>query len=212
MPVIISRQALRRLPLYLQYLKKLRAIGGTHVTATAIAGEMQLNEIQVRKDIASVSSRPGKPMVGFEIAGLIDDMSEFLAYGEEKQAVLVGVGALGSALLGYPGFSEYGMRIVRAFDNDPEKVGHTVHGRRVHHIREMGEVLGGVNAMIGIIAVPAGAAQDACDRLAACGIRAIWNFASAHLTETGDVLIQNEGLASSLAVIVRRLMEAEGAV
>lgn len=210
MSVTISRQALRRMPDYLKYLKALRAEGVEHVTATAIAGAMGLNEIQVRKDIAAVSSRPGKPMVGFSVAHLIRDMGAFLAVENVKDAVIVGAGALGSALMGYPGFAEYGMNIVAAFDSDPEKVGKLIHGKRVYAMGEMGALCRRLGILIGIVTVPAEAAEAVYGALIESGIRAVWNFAPVHLTERDGILVQNESMTSSLAVLAVRLKEAEG--
>lgn len=210
MSVTISRQALRRMPDYLKFLKKLRADGVESVTATAIAGEMGFNEIQVRKDIAAVSSKPGKPMVGFSVAQLIRDMGAFLMLENVKDAVIVGAGALGSALMGYPGFAEYGMNVVAAFDSDPEKVGRVIHGKRVYAMGEMETILKRLNIRIGIITVPAEAAEAAYRALVSSGIRAVWNFAPVHLAEKDGILIQNESMTSSLAVLSVRLKEAEG--
>ena len=211
MAVLISKQALRRMPVYLKHLKNLRSLGQEHVTATAIAQEMGLNEIQVRKDISSVSSRPGKPMVGFRITDLIRDIGAFLAFENVKDAVIVGAGALGTALLGYPGFSEYGMNVVAAFDKDPQRIGMEVHGKPVYPIENMGPIVRRLGVMIGIITVPADAAQEAMDALVESGIRAIWNFAPVHLSEAEGILVQNESMASSLAVLSVRLKEQEGA-
>lgn len=210
MSVSISRQALRRMPNYMEYLKKLRAEGVEHVTATKIAGEMGLNEIQVRKDISAVSTRPGKPMVGFSVSGLIRDMGAFLAFENVKDAVIVGAGALGSALMGYPGFAAYGMNIRAAFDVDPEKVGRTINAKRVYAMADMEAVCCRLNVLIGIIAVPAEAAEAAYQALVKSGIRAVWNFAPVHLAERDGILVQNESMASSLAVLSVRLKEAEG--
>lgn len=210
MSVSISRQALRRMPNYLKYLKLLRAQGAEYVTATKIAGTMRLNEIQVRKDIAAVSTRPGKPMVGFSVAQLIRDMGSFLALENVKDAVIVGAGALGSALLGYPGFAEYGMNVVAAFDSDPVKVGMQIHEKRVYAMSEMGAICRRLNILIGIITVPADAAQKAYLALVESGILAVWNFAPVHLTEHDGILVQNEPMTSSLAVLSVRLKEAEG--
>ena len=97
-PVSISRQALQRMPFYLQYLKKLQSSGAVIVAAPAVADALRLNEVQVRKDFAAVSSTRGKPKTGFPIDGLIADMERFLGYHDVQQAVLVGAGYLGRAL------------------------------------------------------------------------------------------------------------------
>jgi redox-sensing transcriptional repressor len=116
--VVISRQALERMPYYLQYLKKLKNAGVSVVAAPAIAEALNLNEVQVRKDFAAVSTTKGKPKAGFEVSALINNMESFLGYHNVTDAVLVGAGSLGRALLSYQGFDECGMHIVAAFDVD----------------------------------------------------------------------------------------------
>ena len=108
----ISRQALYRLPFYLSYLKKAEADGVLYISAPKVAADLDLNEVQVRKDIAKVSSCAGKPKIGYETAKLIKDLEKFLGYDNTTDAVVVGVGSLGSSLLHYDGFSECGFRIV----------------------------------------------------------------------------------------------------
>ena len=114
----ISRQALLRLPNYLNYLKKLQSEGVQTVSAPKIAAALGQNEVQVRKDIAFVSSCAGKPKTGFDTTQLVRDLESFLGYDNVNEAVLVGAGQLGRALLNYKGFAEYGVHIVAAFDTD----------------------------------------------------------------------------------------------
>lgn len=109
----ISRQTLQRLPLYLSYLKELPEDG--YISATGIADALGYNHVQVRKDLASVS-HSGRPKVGYATRDLIRDIERSLGYDATHNAVLVGAGKLGSALLGYDGFTRYGLRIVMAFD------------------------------------------------------------------------------------------------
>ena len=109
----ISRQALLRLPNYLNYLKKLQSEGVQTVSAPKIAAALGQNEVQVRKDIAFVSSCAGKPKTGFDTTQLVRDLESFLGYDNVNEAVLVGAGQLGRALLHYKGFAEYGVHIVR---------------------------------------------------------------------------------------------------
>lgn len=203
----ISRQALHRMPGYLQVLRCLHAAGKEFVTATDIAEVMHLNKIQVRKDIAAISRRPGKPMVGFSVAELLADISEFLAYENVKDAVLVGAGALGGALCRYSGFANYGMNIVAAFDANPQLVGTQIGGCKVYPMEELGHICTRLNIMVGVITVPDHAAQQVCDELCQSGVRAIWNFAPAHLTVPEDVILQNENLVVSLTVLSKRLAE-----
>ncbi|MEG1017876.1 MAG: redox-sensing transcriptional repressor Rex, partial [Oscillospiraceae bacterium] len=111
----VGKRTLVRLPLYLSYLRSADIIKQHNISATAIANALCLNQVQVRKDLAKVSGR-GKPKVGYETHELVARLEQFLGYDNVDSAVLVGAGHLGKALLSYDGFSQYGLKIVAAFD------------------------------------------------------------------------------------------------
>ena len=199
----ISTHTLRRLPIYLNYLK---ARESPLVSATSIAGALRLSEVQVRKDLAAISDG-GRPGVGYETGALTRDIERYLGYDGVLKAVLVGAGNLGRALLGYEGFEKCGLKIVAAFDADAALLGRTVAGRAVYPMAALPGICRAEGAKLGIITVPDAAAQEALDQLAASGIRAIWNFAPARLRVPDGVVIQNENLVASLTVLSRRLSE-----
>lgn len=202
-----SLQMFRRLPSYYNYLKALHASRMEHVAASAIAREMCLNEVQVRKDLAAVSRSPGKPRMGFVVEELLESIGECLGYNSRKDAILVGAGHLGKAMLGYRGFEEYGVRIVAAFDNNAKLVGKTVAGKKIFDVSMLSSLCEQKNIHIGIITVPAEHAQAVCDALVKGGISAIWNFAPVHLRVPDHILVQNENMAASLALLSRHLTE-----
>lgn len=205
----ISKQALLRLPYYLNYLKLLQKEGTADVSAPKIAAALALNEVQVRKDIALVSSCAGKPKTGFRVDLLIRDLESFLGYDNVDEAVLIGAGLLGRSLLGYKGFADYGMKIVAAFDCDPSLCDLRFDGEQwIFPMEKLEDLCRRLCVHIGIICVPSESAQAVCDRLVACGIRAIWNFAPTHLTVPDGVLLQNENIASSLAVLSAHLKQS----
>ena len=205
----ISKQALLRLPYYLNYLKLLQKEGTTVVSAPKIAAALALNEVQVRKDIALVSSCAGKPKTGFQVNLLIHDLESFLGYDNVDEAVLIGAGLLGRSLLGYKGFADYGLHIVAAFDRNPSLCDLRFDGeQRIFPMEKLEDLCRRLCVHIGIICVPSESAQAVCDRLVACGIRAIWNFAPTHLTVPDGVLLQNENIASSLAVLSAHLKQS----
>ncbi len=207
--VVCSRQALQRMTYYLQYLKKLQAQGVTVVAAPAVAEALGLNDVQVRKDFAAVSTNKGKPKTGFVLAELIANMEEASGYNNAKEAVLVGAGSLGRALLSYKGFQSYGLKIVAAFDSDERIAGTEIGGTPVFAADRLPELSKRLGARIGIIAVPEAEAQSVCDVLIECGVLAIWNFAPVHLSAPGNILVKNENMAASLAVLSRHLEERE---
>lgn len=205
----ISRKSLERLPIYHHYLERKCNEGLETISAPAIASDLQLNEVQVRKDLALVAKTAGKPKMGYVIRELIADMEEFLGFHNTNQAALVGVGYLGKALLSYKGFEQYGVEIVMAFDSDGRKVNTRVGEKMVLSMDKLENLCQRMNIHIGIITVPAEYAQGVCDRLVAGGVKAIWNFAPVHLSVPSHILVQNENMAVSLAALSKYLYEAE---
>lgn len=206
----ISKPTLRRLPVYLNYLKSLGRETRT-ISATAVAAALGLNEVQVRKDLSAASKNGGKPKMGYDVAQLVQDLEDFLGYHSTKEAVLIGVGRLGGALLSFRGFEECGMRIAAAFDNDPAKIGTSIGGVPIRDIRDLEVVCREKGILIGIITTSPAEAQTLCDKMLAGGILAIWNFSTAHLDTPDGIIVHNENLAVSLAMISHALEEKMGA-
>ena len=202
----ISFRTLNRMPVYLNYLKSVKNDTEANISAKVIAEALGFGEIQVRKDLAAVSSK-GKPKIGYNKNELIQDIEAFLGYDDVNDAVLIGAGKLGRALLSYEGFKEYGLNIVAAFDSDVSKQGVDESGKEIFPLEKLPELCRRLNIKIGVITVPAGNAQDVCDVLVENGVIAIWNFAPAHLVTPDDILIKNENMAVSLAVLSKHLAE-----
>ncbi|MDR0890499.1 MAG: redox-sensing transcriptional repressor Rex [Oscillospiraceae bacterium] len=200
----ISNSVLKRLPVYLSYLKALPMDGSENISATTIANALNMGDVQVRKDLAMVSNG-GRPKVGYNRAGLIGDIEQFLGYDNTNDAVLIGAGKLGRALLGYSGFSEYGLNILAAFDTREEYTDENENGKPILPMSRLDELCKTRKVLIGIITVPAASAQAVCDRLIANGIKAIWNYAPTHLDVPPHILVQNENMATSLAVLSKHL-------
>ena len=202
-----SKNQLRRFPVYLSYLRERQAEGMEFISSPQIALSLNLSEEQVRKDLNLVSSRSGKPKVGRDVKLLIFDIEEFLGYRDARKAVLVGAGHLGRALMAHEGFVSYGLDIVCAFDNDIYKTDCIFNGKNIYSIGDLEKKCHELNVHIGIITVPQKYAQEVCDRLVAVGIRGIWNFTSAVLEVPDNVIVQNENMASSLAILSNKLKE-----
>ena len=195
----ISKSVLKRLPGYLAYLKSIPEGSLSYISSTALARALGQGEVQVRKDLAMVSNG-GRPKVGYQLEGLIEDISQFLGYDNTTDAILIGAGKLGQALLGYSGFDEYGLNILAAFDADP-KAEKTEDGKPIISMDKLESFCRSRKVLMGIITVPAAHAQQVCDQLIQCGIKAIWNFAPTHLDVPENILVQNENMATSLAVL-----------
>jgi len=203
----VSKATIQRLPMYLNCLKAKQQENIKNISARVIADELRFNEVQVRKDFASVSNFGGRPKTGYETDVLIADIEDFLGYNNPKNAVLVGVGQLGSALLSYRGFEEYGLNIVAGFDINPKVVSLDINGKHIFHLDDIEKVCSKLGVKIGIITVPMQNAQMVCNRLVQSGILAIWNFAPAHLKVPKNILVHNENMAVSLAFLSKHLEE-----
>lgn len=193
----IPKATLGRIPLYIEYLRGLSDEENLMISAPKIAKGLCLGEVAVRKDLALISGK-GKPKIGYERVKLMNDLERHMGQDSLTNAVLIGAGKLGRALMDYRGFEEFGVRILAGFDcNDVAmQIGKD---RYVLPIKELSGYCVDNNVRIGIITVGQGSAQEVCDMLVGCGIRAIWNFAPCTLTIPEDVLLVQENLALSLA-------------
>ena len=199
----VPKPTLGRLPMYLNYLKSLPGDGNEHISATTIAKELELGEVQVRKDLGLVTGT-GRPKTGHVRKELIQRLEAYLSGEARVPAVLAGAGKLGRALLEYRGFEEYGLEIIAAFDCDETKTGETESGKKIFHNDRLQDICQNNQVRIGVITVPVHAAQNVCDMMVACGIRAIWNFAPCALKTPDGVIVQQENLALSLAHIKKQ--------
>lgn len=206
----ISAQALSRLPAYLHYLKALPPDKDAKISAKALGLKLGYGEIQVRKDLAVVSDA-GKPKLGYAVSELIYDIETFLGYDSVNDAVLVGAGKLGRALMSYEGFKASGLNIVAAFDCDTNKCGRDESGKQILPIEKLENLCQRMKIRIGIITVPASQAQQVCNLLVSGGVEAIWNFAPTHLSVPQGVILKNENMAASLAVLSKHLSEKDSA-
>ena len=202
---VASKATISRLPVYLRFLRDKLKAGDENVSSTAIADELRLNPVQVRKDLALVSAESGKPKLGFRVKELIEGIESFLGLCNTHDAVLCGVGSLGSTLLKYEGFKNYGLNIVAAFDTNAVVIGKKINGISVLEYEALPKTVKRLNIKMGIITVPKSVAQNVADTMAQSGIRAIWNFAPVHLSLPEEVAVKYEDLAASLAVLGKKL-------
>lgn len=200
----ISFPSLTRLPTYHHYLKHLQEKGVGSVSCTLIGKDLKLDPTQVRKDL-EITDIVGKPKVGYLVPELISAIETFLGWNNANEAFLVGAGNLGSALLGYERFKNTGLNIVAAFDTDLARIGTQNHGKEVLPLEQLVDLAKRMNVHIGIITVPASAAQHVADLMVEGGIKAIWNFAPVHLHLPDNIVVQNEDLYNSLASLSHKL-------
>ncbi|WP_428898358.1 redox-sensing transcriptional repressor [Parelusimicrobium proximum] len=202
----ISESTLKRLPVYLKYLKSIADSGTEYISSAALARALNTGEVQARKDLAAVCSA-GKPKVGYKLADLIKELSAFVGCSGENEAVIMGAGKLGSALLSYSGFEESGVSIQAAFDKNKRAAGKKINGKPVFHLSSFRAYVRRKGTKIGVIAVPADQAQAVCDMMVAAGIEAVWNFAPVSIKTPEHVIVKNENMAGSLSLLSGRLKD-----
>ncbi len=193
----IPDESIRRLPVYLRVLLLVSEKGTQNISSRKLADLTHLNPNKIRKDL-SYFGPFGTPGVGYNVAELIKQIRAILKLCVERKAALVGVGKLGSALLGYPGFKMYGFEIAAVFDNDPKKIGKRIGNITVEDISS----LGGMRKRkinLAIIATPARAAQNIADKLVAKGVNGILNFAPCYLKVPKKVKVITIDIAMELA-------------
>lgn len=205
----VTINQLNRYPVYLRYLKSIRDNGETQTSAPLIAKNLGLNEEQVRKDLQVVATTDGRPKSGRVVKELIKDIETFLGYNDVSDAIIVGVGHLGSALINYKGFADLGLNILAGFDANPSVIGTIINTKKIYSIDKMENLIPRLNVQIAILTVPLEEAQKMAEKLIKIGIKAIWNFAPVHLEVPDEVVVENVNLASSLAVLSHKLKEKE---
>lgn len=200
----VSRATLGRIPTYLRYLKTIKD-DAENISATMIAKQLGLGEVQVRKDLAMVSGA-GRPKTGYNINELIASIEKYLNSNTNSKVVLVGAGKIGRALLDYKGFADYGLEIVSAFDTAVVETEYSKYGKPVFPMACFDDFCRNNKVKIGIITVPAEFAQEVGDKMISNGIKAIWCFAPCKISVPDDVSVQYENMAVSLAYLSKNVL------
>lgn len=203
-----SLPGIRRLPFYLNILRRLRKEGREIISAVNLAEESGQAVPVVKKDI-EMTGAAGKTGVGYTVETLIADIETFLGYDNPDDAILVGAGNLGSALLGYEGFKRHGLNFVAAFDSNPERTNRRNHGIEVLPMDRLANLVERLHIKTAVLTVPAIAAQPAANLVVEAGVTRIWSFAPVMLTVPEGVVVQREDLAAGLAELMARCKASE---
>ena len=198
-PKRIPDATVARLPVYLRSLLEI-AGDATTVSSERLAEMAGVNAAKVRKDLSYLGSY-GTRGVGYDVEYLLFQMSRELGLTQHWPVVIVGIGNLGHALANYGGFGASGFHVVALVDADPSKVGLQVGDIAVRHRDELPGLVAEHGIAIGIIATPAGAAQDVADRLVAAGVTSILNFAPAVISVPEGVSLRKVDLAVELQIL-----------
>jgi redox-sensing transcriptional repressor len=196
----IPEATVARLPIYLRCLIDMAERGTHTVSSEQLADAAGVNSAKVRKDLSYLGSY-GTRGVGYDVEYLIYQVRRELGLEQDWPVAIVGVGNLGHALANYKGFAERGFRIIALLDGDEGKVGEQVGELTVEHIDDLDRVVKEEQVAIGVVATPAGAAQEVCDRLVAAGVNSILNFAPAHLQVPDGVFLRKVDLSTELQIL-----------
>lgn len=204
----VPEPTIRRLPSYLNLIKGFLKEDKEHVSSSLIARELKVDPTQVTKDIA-YTGITGKTRVGYDTRELIDAIEIFLGFRNMDQAFLAGAGKLGSALVGYTGLVNKGLKIIAAFDIDEKLVGTDIDGVQVLHFEKLANLAQRMHVSIGIITTPAAIAQEVADVMVGAGIRGIWNFTPKNLKVPDHVVVENSSIYPNLAVLFSKMQKPE---
>lgn len=170
------------------------------ISSAQMQARLGITSAQVRKDLSHLGEF-GKPGIGYDVRQLLTRLTEIMSLDREQRTVIVGAGNLGSALVGYWGFANTAFRIVGIFDNNFSKIGRMLWNLEILDVRDLPEVNQRLDATIGLIAVPAEAAQEVADALAQSGIRAILNFAPTLIAVPPEVALRHVDLTRELEIL-----------
>ena len=186
-----------RLSRYLQVLTQAKKMGKDRISSQEISEYTNINATQIRRDL-SAFGRFGKRGVGYRTDALLEEIRQILRTQGQHNIALVGAGRLGSAIASSPIFAEHGITVAAVLDNDPEKVGSRIGNLMISSIDDIGEIARERNIIVGVLAVPDGAAQTTCDSLVGAGVKIIFNYSQALLTTPGDVQVHTSNPAVEL--------------
>ena len=195
---------LHRLPWYLAYVSMLRHRNVEYVSSTSIARELNVDASQIAKDL-SVLDIKGKTRIGYEVVALENALRNFMGFATGHNAVILGAGSLGSALMADTGLERFGLNIVAGFDISSEMINREIKGIPVYHIDSLADMQTRLKAEIAIITVPVEQAQIVADLAMEAGIPALWNFTPSRVLTAPGTVIQNTSIYSHLAVMYNRL-------
>lgn len=202
----IPEPTLRRLPWYLSNAKLMKDKGEKFVSSTQISKQINIDSSQIAKDLSYVDIS-GRTRVGYEVDKLIDVLEDFLGFSNLHRAYLFGVGSLGGALLRDSGLVHFGLKIVGAFDVNPDLIGTEINGIPIYHTDELEMRMQGGDVNIGVLTVPIAIAQEVTDKMIDGGIKAVWNFTPFRIRVPEGIVVQNTSLYAHLAVMFNRLNE-----
>lgn len=205
---LLPEPTIRRLPWYLAYVAMLKGEDVEYISSTKIADELNVDASQIAKDLSFLNIK-GKTRIGYEVAELEKALRDFLGFDMQHNAVMVGTGSLGAALISDLGLQRYGLNIVAGVDINPDIVGHKIGNTPIYHIDDLKSLVKAKKIRVGIVAVPVENAQNVADIMVAAGIKGIWNFTPYRIRVRDGVVVTNTSIYSHLALMYNRLGNLE---
>ncbi|MDO4483045.1 MAG: redox-sensing transcriptional repressor Rex [Clostridia bacterium] len=204
----VSDAVIRRLPGYYRHLRELEKQGVVQISSQEMGKQMNLTPSQIRQDINCFGGF-GRQGYGYKVSELKEHIGEILGLNNQHRMIIVGVGSIGLAVCNYANFSREGFETVALFDANPDKVGKLINGVPVLSDQELEKYISEHDVDIAVIAVPDVAAQAVMDRVAACGIKAVWNFAPIDLKYDSSMIVVNVHLSDSLQILSYKMAHAD---
>ena len=201
---ILPEPTIRRLPWYLSYVRMLDNMNVEYVSSTQISKELNVQSSQIAKDLSFLNIR-GKTRIGYEVRSLVVELEDFLGFNRQHDAVVIGTGSLGTALMQDRGLEHYGLNIVAGFDVRQEVVGHEIGGLPVYDVDQLATWQRKHGVSIAILTVPVEHAQEIADLAISSGMTALWNFTPYRIKAPENVVIANTSIYAHLAIIYNRM-------
>lgn len=193
----ISKAVISRLPRYYRYLGELKEEGIERISSGDLSERMHVTASQIRQDLNNFGGF-GQQGYGYNVSYLYDEIGKILNLDKEHNMIIVGAGHLGQAIANYANFEKRGFKVIALFDKNEDVIGKTIRNVEVLDIDNLESFLGENKIDIVALTLPKEQATKIADRLVACGIKAIWNFAHTDLELPEDVIVENVHLSESL--------------
>ncbi len=201
---ILPEPTIRRLPWYLSYVRMLDNMHVEYVSSTQISNELNVQSSQIAKDLSFLNIR-GKTRIGYEVRSLVKELEDFLGFNKHHDAVVIGTGSLGTALMQDHGLENYGLHIVAGFDVRQEVIGTRIGNLPVYDVKELSSWQQEHKVSIAILTVSVDHAQEAASLAIESGVTALWNFTPYRIKAPADVIIANTSIYAHLAIIYNRM-------
>lgn len=205
---ILPEPTIRRLPWYLSYVRMLDNQNVSYVSSTQISKELNVQSSQIAKDLSFLNIR-GKTRIGYEVKSLVTELEDFLGFDKQHNAVVIGTGSLGTALIQDHGLEHYGLNIVAGFDVRGDVIGQRLGNVPIYNINQLADWQREHRVSIAILTVPVEKAQEVADLAVSSGMTALWNFTPYRIKTPEGVAIANTSIYAHLAIIYNRMQDQE---